>query len=465
MKSIFKKQYWIGLFAIGILLLWGCTDNPLTASSKAALATSEPILSEQPPEFSGSLDVPDPTIVITTPIPTPEPTPTPSPTPTPTPSPSPTPEGLIGGKYLVFSYGDEPIRDEFTYQSDKVSITMSIHTDNPYTKRKLTYFVADIYIQNIESLRSKAAKGFKVRKTGKIEKISAEANAIVAINGDYFIHNQNSLLVRNGIVYTTRYYKGRDICMLHTDGTITVCKSKDYDPNMDFSDVWQAWQFGPYLLEEDGTPRSDFSGYGIRPLNPRTVLGYYEPGHYCFVLVEGRRSRYSEGLTLENLAKLMADLGCKQAYNLDGGNSSQLYWDNRLYNDPSGSSLRPIPDIIYVVEPSEITDAAELEPGSTPKGGMLTPQPTAKATKKPAVTDAPTEPAETPSDAPSEAPSETPGEPTDPVPTDTPAETTAPTDEPSVETEAPTSPPTSDPTEAATQAPAQGDTQRGDDLE
>lgn len=79
------------------------------------------------------------------------------------------------------------------------------------------------------------------------------------------------------------------------------------------------------------------------------MLGYYEPGHYCFVVVDGR-VKHSAGLNMENLAKLMADLGCKQAYNFDGGDTSQMYWNGAICNTPSGN--RSQVDIIYLVEPT-----------------------------------------------------------------------------------------------------------------
>ena len=129
------------------------------------------------------------------------------------------------------------------------------------------------------------------------------------------------------------------------------------------TDVWQGWQFGPYLIDENGEPRSRFPAYSINATNPRTVFGYYEPGHYCFVVVDGRQGKTSRGITLQDLAKLMKDLGCVQAYNLDGGASSQLFWNGGLFNTPSGDSQRSLPDIIYITEPvGDVTPAPTLVP-------------------------------------------------------------------------------------------------------
>ena len=83
--------------------------------------------------------------------------------------------------------------------------------------------------------------------------------------------------------------------------------------------------------------------------NPRSVIGYYEPGHYCFVLVDGRR-KYSRGLTMKELSQLMYTLGCVRAYNLDGGATAHMTWLNSVINSPSRERL--VHDVICVRFPS-----------------------------------------------------------------------------------------------------------------
>ena len=110
------------------------------------------------------------------------------------------------------------------------------------------------------------------------------------------------------------------------------------------SDPWQTWQFGPALLDENGEAKREFNS-ALYPPNPRCAIGYYEPGHYCFVVVDGRQERYSMGAHLRELSALMKKLGCKAAYNLDGGMSVQMYFNGAFQNHTSG--VRPIGDIIY----------------------------------------------------------------------------------------------------------------------
>ena len=71
------------------------------------------------------------------------------------------------------------------------------------------------------------------------------------------------------------------------------------------------------------------------------------------VLVESH-SKNSEGVTHAELAQIMYDLGCIQAYNLDGGNSAELIMqgpsaDVELlhFRGNSQAKLRGQSDIVY----------------------------------------------------------------------------------------------------------------------
>ena len=70
----------------------------------------------------------------------------------------------------------------------------------------------------------------------------------------------------------------------------------------------------------------------IAKANPRTAIGYYEPGHYCFV-VAGGRGEQPYGVTLSALSRFMKSLDCKSAYNLDGGRSSIMVFGDEIVNE------------------------------------------------------------------------------------------------------------------------------------
>lgn len=57
----------------------------------------------------------------------------------------------------------------------------------------------------------------------------------------------------------------------------------------------------------------------------------------------------SAGMTMAELAALFESLGCKAAYNMDGGQSSVMAWDEgRVTVNTPASGGRPVSDIIYI---------------------------------------------------------------------------------------------------------------------
>ena len=113
--------------------------------------------------------------------------------------------------------------------------------------------------------------------------------------------------------------------------------------------AYQAWCFGPSLLGEAGEKLTQFrTDKRIGRSNPRTVIGYYAPGHYCFLAVDGRSER-SSGMTLTDLSAFCESLGLALAYNLDGGQTSIMTFGGKVVNEPSDGG-RKSSDIIYICE-------------------------------------------------------------------------------------------------------------------
>ncbi|MDR2977635.1 MAG: phosphodiester glycosidase family protein [Streptococcaceae bacterium] len=107
-----------------------------------------------------------------------------------------------------------------------------------------------------------------------------------------------------------------------------------------------AISFGPYLVVngENQVDNENTGGY-----QPRTAIGQAEDGRIFFVVIEGR-STSSTGATLYQLQEIMNDLGAVNATNLDGGGSSELYYNDSLVNDLSNGSERAIPNAFVVTE-------------------------------------------------------------------------------------------------------------------
>jgi len=108
----------------------------------------------------------------------------------------------------------------------------------------------------------------------------------------------------------------------------------------------------------------DFTATHALRRHPRTAAGIAADGRALLVAVDGRQMR-SIGMTLAELARLMLDLGCRDAVNLDGGGSTTMWVRGEVVNSPSGGRERPVADALLV------TSSA---PHGPPKELRVTPQ-------------------------------------------------------------------------------------------
>jgi exopolysaccharide biosynthesis protein len=85
----------------------------------------------------------------------------------------------------------------------------------------------------------------------------------------------------------------------------------------------------------------------MRERHPRSAVGW-DRDHYFLVTVDGRQ-KGSVGMTLDELGKHLAAIGCSEAMNLDGGGSATLWADGRIRNRPSDGVERPIANALVAV--------------------------------------------------------------------------------------------------------------------
>lgn len=220
---------------------------------------------------------------------------------------------------------------------------------------QVSYVLADIYVGDITCLRTAFAQDtYGVGYLEKLSDMSSKMKSVLAVNGDSYSNNRhqdNGTIIRNGVIYRNER-TDMETCVLNWDGTMDI-----YSPNQ--ADIqrfiekgaYQSWIFGPSLLDGNGKAKKDFLTWSyIRESHPRTAIGYYEPGHYCLLLVDGRQES-SRGMFLEEMAKVFEDLGCRVAYNLDGGHCSFMTFGGRVANHPYKPEYE-VSDGIFITEES-----------------------------------------------------------------------------------------------------------------
>ena len=129
--------------------------------------------------------------------------------------------------------------------------------------------------------------------------------------------------------------------------------------------AWEAVAYavgGGELLVENGRALSDFTLDTADKQAARTALGVKSNGDVVCYTVD--HSETSKGMTLEELAERMADLGCVTAVNLDGGGSTCVgvtlpgYSEFTTVNEPSDGKQRPCANFLFFVRPTTRAGAA-----------------------------------------------------------------------------------------------------------
>ena len=247
---------------------------------------------------------------------------------------------------------------ENSYKSDELEINIE-KVEKGEGKDKVTYYVADIKLQNPDRIKRAFAKDqIGTNIVEKMSELTSRNNAILAINGDYYSFRNNGIIIGESEIY--RDIPAREALAIYQDGTMKI-----YDENETSAEqlikegVKSTLSFGPVLVR-DGIAEANYTEYAvdgdnlirgnIATENPRTGIGYYDKNHYCFVVVDGRKEGYSKGVTLREFALIFQELGCDLAYNLDGGNSANMYFRGKKVNKSSqpGDGEREISDIIYI---------------------------------------------------------------------------------------------------------------------
>lgn len=94
-----------------------------------------------------------------------------------------------------------------------------------------------------------------------------------------------------------------------------------------------------------------FAGKAINDKHPRTLMGYTKANQLIVMVIEGRNPGVAEGATLQQAAQLMADLGCVEALNLDGGGSSCMLINGKETIKPSDKGMqRPVPAVFIITK-------------------------------------------------------------------------------------------------------------------
>lgn len=244
----------------------------------------------------------------------------------------------------------EPVITETSYISDEISIVLT-----RMERYETQIYLADVILADPSHLKTGLAGGTFGRNVSETTSVIAEeCGAIFAVNGDYYGFRDRGFVMRGGYLYRTQAQPGTADLVVYGDGSLSVVEESEADAEeLAKAGAVHIFSFGPGLiLDGEIAVTEDAEVEQAMRSNPRTAMGEMGPLHYLFVVSDGRTEE-SAGLTLFQLAQVMKELGCRTAYNLDGGGSSTMWFMGNVINHPTSGwreGERKVSDIVYIGE-------------------------------------------------------------------------------------------------------------------
>lgn len=202
--------------------------------------------------------------------------------------------------------------------------------------------------------------------------LSASANAVVAMNADYYAFRTLGMMVYQRQLY--RYsdapsggykaYNVLDHCFIDSKGDMLIMhRGEEYtregiEQYIADNDILFGLAFGPVLVENgEVVPCASYPAGEINTEYSRAGLGQMDTLHYLFMTVNWSDENTPRA-TVSEFANIFHSKGVETAYCLDGGQTSEIVMNDIPFNRIDFNAERTVSDIIYfatAIPESEVT--------------------------------------------------------------------------------------------------------------
>jgi len=207
----------------------------------------------------------------------------------------------------------------------------------PHTSEALKLVLADDKLVSSGETTSSAAK---------------RADAILAVNaGGHWVNEAGKLSALGTIVVDGKVKKFSNSTNLsfvgfNTSGQL-VGGHFETEEELKKNNILQGSSFLPTLLQDGKKTKIPSDWANAR--HPRTIIGNFSNNELLFIVIDGRKTGWSNGVTLEEVQDKLLSFKVKDAFNLDGGGSSTFYFDGKVLNKPSDGKERPVSSNLVVL--------------------------------------------------------------------------------------------------------------------
>ena len=255
---------------------------------------------------------------------------------------------------IDFSGGYKPDPNGYTkdsYEDASLSVKME--------KRDIDgvrYDIAWIKVASPTQLRTAIAGEPNEIVAEKPGRMARSVNAVVAINGDFYVQRKDGLIYRQGQAFRYILNPEKDVLVIDDLGDLHVFLGNENQTSellaflQSGRTIINAFTFGPAIVKDGQAlplPETYLTRFDSAVRAPRTVIAQIGPLEYVFVEAEGR-VKHSKGVTTDQMGQFMVELGVQTAYCMDGGNSSIMLFGGKYYDANYAASEREQSDIIYI---------------------------------------------------------------------------------------------------------------------
>ena len=258
--------------------------------------------------------------------------------------------GLLDGQRVIFDENadfvpGEPIR----YYLDD---TILVITWKEYINQRCCT-CAEVKLAHGSQLRRKLADdSYSSSVQLYASDMAKQANAVAAINGDFYAFRDLGITVYQRTLYRNSPAKV-DTCFFTSTGDMLFARAGELSGEdetqkfIDDNDVVFSVAFGPVLVDNGELQYCESYPIGeIDTEYSRSCIGMSDELHY-FLMTINHTYDARPRATVNELARFVYSKGVQKAYNLDGGQTSEIIMNGEPINHIDFGFERTVSDIIY----------------------------------------------------------------------------------------------------------------------
>lgn len=182
--------------------------------------------------------------------------------------------------------------------------------------------------------------------------MTQSVNAVLGCSGDYYSYRRRGLTIVDG--EAKKYVKGLpDTCYINSEGDLILERDQNFadisevQAYADENDIQFSLSFGPILVKDGENVCPGYYDLGeVKQQYSRAAICQMDKLHYLYIAAGTDVGAYVL-MTMKTFSNHVAATGCRQAYALDGGQTTTIVLNNKVINNVNYGSERRISDIVY----------------------------------------------------------------------------------------------------------------------